>query len=170
MAADLFTDFPERFAERRVLHALFPSGERRAYEVEEHWPHKGRMIFKLKGVDSITGAEVLLGCELQIPKAERAELEAGATYISDLVGCTVSDEKAGEIGRITGVQFGAGEAPLLEIERAGKEILVPFVAEYIRRLDLENKRLELALPEGMLELDAPLSANEKREQAKGEGS
>ncbi len=69
----------------------------------------------------------------------------------------------GAIGVIQEVQFGAGEAPLLVI-KGDKEYLVPFVAEYIEKIALEQKRVEMKLPEGMLELDAPLTAEEKERQ------
>ena len=54
VAAVLFTDFPERFSQRRQLFALDNRGERRQMELEEHWFHKGRVILKFKDVDSIT--------------------------------------------------------------------------------------------------------------------
>ena len=66
------------------------------------------------------------------------------------------------------VQFGAGEAPLLVIEQGKREILVPYAAEYLKRVDVVAKRIEMVLPEGMLQLDAPLTAEEKQRQAQGE--
>lgn len=162
VAAELHTDFPEKFAERRRLFALQKDGTRRELKLEDHWPHKGGMVLKFEGVESINDAEALIGCELQIPKAERAELEAGAAYISDLVGVKVFD-RGREVGTIRDVQFGSGEAPTLVIQGM-KEVLVPYAEAFIRRLDLSGKRLEMELPEGLLELDAPLSPEEKHRQ------
>ena len=82
--------------------------------------------------------------------------------MSDLTGCTVYDSGR-EIGRIEDVRFGAGEAPLLVI-RGEKEYLVPFATQYIERIALQQQRIEMKLPAGMLELDVPLSAEEKRQQ------
>lgn len=62
--------------------------------------------------------------------------------------------------------FGAGEAPILDIRDGNKEYLVPLAQEYIKTLDTAAKRIELELPEGMLELDAPLSEQEKQSQRK----
>ena len=130
------------------------------------------MILKFQGIYSINDAEPLKGAEIQIPAEERAPLEEGATYVADLVGCRVyvCDSRPStapavrEIGAITDVSFGAGEAPILEIRDGQKEYLVPLAQEYIRSLDTAAKRLELQLPEGMLELDAPLSNDEKKAQ------
>ncbi|MGH9522012.1 MAG: ribosome maturation factor RimM [Terriglobales bacterium] len=163
VAAEILTDFPDRFADRRRLF-LEQSGTRRELQLENFWSHKGWLILKFSGIESINDAEPLVGCEIQIPLEERAPLEEGATYVSDLVGCRVFVEGAGEIGSVTDVLSGTGEAPLLEVREGKKEYLIPFAQEYIRRVDVGEKRIELRLPEGMLELDAPLSADEKKIQ------
>jgi 16S rRNA processing protein RimM len=151
VAALLLTDFPERFATRKRLFALDRQNRRSELELEDHWFHKGGVVLKFAGVDSISQAEALIGCEIQIPRAERAELAGDSVYVSDLVGCVVSDAGR-EIGRIENVQFGSGEAPLLVV-KGTKEVLVPFAAEFIESLDLEHKRLAMKLPAGLLDLE-----------------
>src|SRR5207344_565163 len=165
VAATLLTDFPELFETRKKLFALGGGAAqgatlRRKLDLDEHWFHKGMVVLKFAGVDSISDAEMLVGCEIQVPRSERATLGSDEFYVSDLIGCTVTDSGR-EIGRVKDVQFGSGEAPLLVIE-GEKEYLVPFAAAYIQKIALEQKRLEMKLPEGMLELDAPLSQEEKR--------
>lgn len=173
VAATLLTDFPERFASRKKLFALCDaatgrkagtagSAVRRDLQLEEHWFHKGMVVLKFAGVDSISDAEMLLGCEIQIPLSERAELESDKFYVSDLAGCIVTDAGR-EIGRIKDVQFGSGEAPLLVVQ-GEKEQLVPFAAAYIEKIDLEQRRVSMKLPPGLLELDAPLNQEEKQRQ------
>jgi 16S rRNA processing protein RimM len=167
VAVEVLTDFPERFAERRRLFVLDASGARCELRLENFWPHKGRLVLKFEGVDSINDAETLAGCEVQIPRAERAELEAGASYVSDLVGCLVVDGKR-EVGTVADVQFGAGEAPLLVVREGTREYLVPLAQAYLKRMDTAAKRIEMTLPEGMLELDQPLTQEEKERQRRGE--
>jgi 16S rRNA processing protein RimM len=172
VAATLLTDFPELFATRKKLFALGGSAAqggasgtkttRRKLDLDEHWFHKGMVVLKFAGVDSISEAETLVGSEIQVPRSERAALGSDEFYVSDLIGCMVTDSGR-EIGRIKDVQFGGGEAPLLVIE-GEKEYLAPFAAAYIQKIVLEQKRLEMKLPEGMLELDAPLSREEKQRQ------
>src|SRR5882757_7727247 len=181
VAATLLTDFPELFETRRKLFALGDSRKqsgaaeptRRKLELDEHWFHKGMVVLKFAGVDSISDAETLVGSEIQIPSSERATLGSDEFYVSDLIGCTVTDsgqEIGRVIGRVRDVQFGSGEAPLLVIEggviSGNKEYLVPFAAAYIEKIALEQKRLEMKLPEGLLELDAPLNQEEKQRQHK----
>ncbi|MCU1286674.1 MAG: rRNA processing protein RimM [Acidobacteriales bacterium] len=165
VAADLYTDFPEKFAERKRLFALGKDDSRRELQVEDHWPHKGWMVLKFAGIDSIDDAELLIGSELQIPLAERTELEEGTAFVSDLIGCTVWDfanqDSPTEVGVVKDVQFGAGTAPTLVV--TGKmEHLVPYAEQFLRKLDLPAKRIEMQLPEGLLDLGTPLKTDEKK--------
>jgi len=172
VAADLFTDFPERFEQRRHLWALLNDGKRRELDVEEFWPHKGRMVFKFAGIESIDEAETLVGAEVQIPIEQRAELEEGTVFVSDLVGCAVSarsgDESPRQLGRVDDVIFGAGEAPLLQIHEGKKEYLIPFVERFVEKMDLAARQIAVVVPEGLLELDAPLNKEERERQARGQ--
>ena len=149
---------------------MAPDGTRRELELESHWLHKGRVVLKFRGVESISAAEGLAGCEIQIPCEQREQLEAGAEYISDLVGCKVFEVSGQprELGTITNVLFGAGEAPLLEVGVSAEEWLIPFAQEYVKLLDRGNKRLEVVLPEGMLELGSASGrdASGRRKRAK----
>jgi 16S rRNA processing protein RimM len=167
VAVEVHSDIPDRFAAGMRLFALDADNQRKTVEVEEVWPHKGHLVLKFAGVDSIGEAETLLRCELQVPRSERAELEPGWNYISDLEGCTVFDgERA--IGRVEGVQFGTGEAPLLIVRGGAKEpYQIPYAEAYLAGIDLAKKEVRMRLPEGMLEINAPLSDEEKREQKSG---
>lgn len=138
------------------------------------------MVLKFAGVETISDAEQLAGMELQVPQEERAELEAGAAYVSEIVGCAVWVTNAGaqqRLGTVKEVRFGAGEAPLLVLEVAPsasqeigrsegskQEFLVPYAEEFVTTANFDERRIEMRLPEGLLELEAPLSAEEKRRQ------
>jgi len=171
--ADILTDFPEKFAERRLLWLVpgdpGPSslgtgktkpdpGEARQVELTNHWLHKGGIVLHFAGFDSISAAEGLASLYVAIPRAERATLAAHESYISDLIGCTlvdVSEAKPIAIGPVTGVDRTAGAAPLLVVQSSTSEILIPFAKSYLRRIDLDARRVEMALPEGLVNLNAP---------------
>ena len=89
--------------------------------------------------------------------------------MSDLVGCTVTDHGR-EIGEVAEVEFGAGEAPLLIVRQGTTEHMIPLSEPYTKRVDTAGKKIELLLPEGMLEINAPLSSKEKKEQQREDGS
>ena len=162
VAAELHTDVPDRFSAGMRLWALLQDGARREVRVEDLWPHKGLLVLKFEGIETISDAESLVGAELQLPRSERAELEPGWTYLSDLVGCRVFDGDR-ELGPLVDVQFGAGEAPLLVVKGAAKlPYEIPFAEEYLLKVDLEQKQIRMRLPEGLLDVNAPLTDEEKR--------
>jgi 16S rRNA processing protein RimM len=171
VAVELHTDVPGRFRQGMRLWALAKDAQRRELTVEDLWPHKSFLVLKFQGIETISDAEPLLGAELQLPRSERAQLEPGWTYLSDLIGCTVFDGPR-EIGQIEDVQFGAGEAPLLVVrnrERCEEEkrqaklpYEIPFAQAYLEKLDLELRQVRMKLPEGLLEVNSPLAKEEKR--------
>ena len=180
--AEILTDFPEKFAERKQLWLLGTSRPTRtapparttrpadpldelgghnatAREVElvAHWLHKGGVVLHFAGVDSISDAEKLIGLGVAIPREERAALGEDEAYIGDLIGCVLVDVAGAEpvvVGMIEDVDTTAGPVPLLVVEGARGEVLVPYAKSYLRRLDVEGKRLEMVLPEGLVELNA----------------
>jgi 16S rRNA processing protein RimM len=167
VAVELHTDVPDRFRQDMRLWALGKDGQRREVIVDDFWPHKSFLVLKLQGIETISDAEPLVGAELQLPRSERAQLEPGWTYLSDLIGCTVFDGQR-EIGEIEDVQFGAGEAPLLVVrskEQQGAKLPyeIPFAEAYLEKLDLERKQVRMKLPEGLLEVNGPLAKEEKEE-------
>jgi 16S rRNA processing protein RimM len=165
--AEILTDFPEKFSERKrvwLLTAAGSTGESagnfaREAELRSHWLHKsqaGGIVLHFAGVDSITEAEALRGLVVAIPRAERVPLGEDEVYVGDLIGCQLVDvaaEPARAVGVIEDVDREAGPVALLVVAGPdGGEILVPFAKAYLRRIDLDGKRVEMALPEGLVEV------------------
>lgn len=163
--ADILTDFPEKFAERRRLWLLADKAPPAPREVGllAHWPHKGGMVLHFAQTDSISAAEALKGLIVAVPRSERTPLADDEVYIADLIGCTLFDVAKADganpaltsVGVIEDVDRTAGPVPLLVVRGADGEILIPFAKSYLRRLDLKAKHLEMALPEGLIDLNAP---------------
>jgi 16S rRNA processing protein RimM len=159
--AEILTDFPEKFAERKRVWLLSAAGESaREAELVSHWLHKGGttrdVVLHFAGVNSITEAETLRGLIVAIPRAERAPLDEDGVYVGDLIGCSLVDvasEPEKPVGKIEDVDRDAGPVALLVVRgEAGDEILIPFAKSYLRKIDLEAKRVEMALPEGLVEV------------------
>jgi 16S rRNA processing protein RimM len=164
--ADLLTDFPEKFAQRRRLwlldgdasaQSLAAGASPREVELLHHWLHKGGVVLHFAGVDSISAAEELAGLVVVIPREERAALSADEVYIGDLIGCVLVDVAGVEpvtVGEIEDVDRSGGPVPILVVRGASiDEILIPFAKDYLRRVDVEAKRVEMALPEGLVGLN-----------------
>jgi 16S rRNA processing protein RimM len=163
VAVEMHSDVPGRMQPAMRLFALQADSSRRELKIEDAWPHKNYAVLKFAGINSISEAEPLVGSELQVPLSERAPIEAGAAYVSDLVACVLFDRER-EVGIVKDVRFGAGEAPLLVVVAGKTEFEIPYAQEFLKQVDLERKRIEMALPEGLLEVNAPLTAEEKQEQ------
>jgi len=167
--ADILTDFPEKFSDRRRVWLIpDPDSPRRkanqaVREVEliHHWLHKGGIILHFAPSNSISDAETLTGLIVAIPMAERAPLDADAVYIADLIGCALFDVAGPapvEVGKIENVDRNAGPVALLVVLSAGseEEILIPFAKSYIRGIDVAARRVEMALPEGLVDLNSSI--------------
>ena len=160
--AEILTDFPDKFKERRQLwllpapaSAAAAAPAPRQVELLNHWLHKGGVVLHFAGVDSITAAEALKGMTVAIPREERAALGKDEVYVGDLIGCVLVDVAGAEavrVGEIENVDRSGGAAPLLVVRGAKGEVLVPFTKSYLRKVDLEAKLVEMALPPGLVDL------------------
>lgn len=168
--ADILTDFPEKFAERRQLWLAAENGSGlHENRLQEHWFHKGRIVLKFAGIDSIGDAEALKGQLVQIPLESRALLEPDSLYVSDLVGSAIVDLSgtgSRNIGTIESVQQTTGSAPILIVRNDNKEYEIPLAQEYLVRFDAPGKILEMKLPQGLLEVNAPLSEKKDKKEQK----
>ena len=170
--AEILTDFPEKFSQRRrlwLLREAVPEPPRQV-ELVHHWLHKGGVVLHFADVDSISAAEELSGMVVAIPLAERAALAEGEFYIQDLIGCVLVDvggTSSRVVGQIEDVDRSAGPVAMLVVRAASQpsktatqrdvddEILIPFAQEYLRSVNVEAKRVEMALPKGLLEINDP---------------
>ncbi|RZU43485.1 ribosome maturation factor RimM [Edaphobacter modestus] len=169
LLAELLTDFPDRFVDRKDLFLISSSNAEdqsaRPVDITSSWPpvgkNKGRIVLQFAGVDTISAAEAYVGMDVVVPADHRVPLEDESIYISDLVGCIVREETR-EIGRIGDVQFPAAPdgsrlsnaAPLLVVTtNDGEEVLIPFVKAFVKNLDLTARRLVMSLPAGLVEVN-----------------
>jgi 16S rRNA processing protein RimM len=179
VAAEILTDFPERLKKLKSAELWDGKSEPRRVAVRSCWlshSRGGQAIFLFGGSDSMSDAEKLTGLEVQIPLADRMPLPSGSYYISDLIGCEVfekarekahdqahedardkSQDEAREqsgtslIGRVRDVQF-AG-TPLLVVDSAQGELLIPLAQDICVQVDTAARRIEVILPEGLRELN-----------------
>ena len=122
-------------------------------EVERTWLHGEHVIFKFKGVDTISDAERLAGADVLIPLEDRPAAEPGEYYRADLLGCEVFDDEGRLLGVVADWQE-TGGTPLVEVcSPEGKELLIPFAKSIFTRIDPAAKRIEVNLPEGLLDLN-----------------
>jgi 16S rRNA processing protein RimM len=177
VAAELSTDFPERLAYRDHIYIGLEGQEPRKIGLLKFWVdrnHPEYGIFHFEGPSDISAAEKLRGLIVSVPIGQRAELTAGRYFVTDLIGCTVFETPTKEsqlaspacameeaprvVGSVKDVFFpgeGVAGTPLLQVETPAGELLVPLAEDICRRVDVAAKRIDVTLPEGLQELNAP---------------
>lgn len=184
LVAELWTEFPERFGGQPRVYLARPGfdggpEQARAATVTSFWLPKGkqqgRIVLGLDLSQSISDAEQLAGNDVLVPLTERRALPEDAVYIHDLIGCTVLDrsEVVGTVQDVLsiagpaaamGTQTDAAEAaPVLVVSGPDNvEYLIPFARAYLRSVDLEQRQLEMELPEALLDVYRPGGSDQKR--------
>jgi 16S rRNA processing protein RimM len=158
VAAEILTDFPERFENLRRAYLENPGGEPEVVQLENTWPHKGRIILKFSGVETISDAERLRGKLVLIPQDEKVKLPSGSYFVADLAGCRVlrkTGDSFEEVGTVTDVER-TGGVDLLRVAPAGtskSEKLIPLVETICTRIDIEARTIWIDPPEDLLELN-----------------
>ncbi|HET7293529.1 MAG TPA: ribosome maturation factor RimM [Vicinamibacteria bacterium] len=143
------TDRPDRFPTLKRAYVAGPAGEAREVRVSSCWPHKGRFVLKLEGVDSIDAAEVFRGLDVRIAPEELSPLPPGSYYHHELIGLLAVEESGRTVGRVDGVwETGAG-APLLVLHGEAGEKLLPLAGDFVKSVDREAGRVVVALPEAV---------------------
>ena len=150
-------------------------GEPQSAKLSSCWlsqNHRGQVVFHLEGVNSISAAEKLRGYEVLLPLEQRVNLPTGQYFVSDLIGCSVFETAANPpvlasspcsmaeapalLGTVSDVQFPGEEmagTPLLEVDTAQGELLIPLAEDICTKIDPPARRIDVVLPDGLRELN-----------------
>ena len=116
---------------------------------------KNIVILKLRGVDERNAAEALKERDIYITEADLPELPDDTFYVRDLIGCEVRDEKNGSvIGKIQDVLQGAAQDVYVITLLSGKETMIPAVAEFVKKVDMAQRIVTVALIPGFIDDEA----------------
>lgn len=103
------------------------------------------LLVKFEGVANPEEARALTGWELWIPRSAAAKLRKGEVYVADLCRCSLIVN--GEVVAKVVSAFDGPQALLLEVETGdSKRYLVPYMAQYLGKVDLEAGTIELLAP------------------------
>jgi len=96
-------------------------------------------------------ADKLIGSELYLPLTMLPKLSGDKFYFHEVIGFTLMDEVHGNIGTIQSVNDSTSQ-DLFEVEKDGKQLLIPVSDEIITKLDRKNKTIHVKTPEGLVDL------------------
>jgi 16S rRNA processing protein RimM len=150
VAVDVSSDVPDRFRPGARLIAAPAGRDPFPLEIETQRPHKGGLLVRFAGIADRDAAEALRGLSLEVPRAEVPAAPAEQFYFFELVGLACHDTTHGHLGRVEDVVEDGGGV-LLRVRDGERELLVPFVETMVTAVDLAGGRLDLMLPEGLVE-------------------
>jgi 16S rRNA processing protein RimM len=146
------TDHPERFERLRECLLWDEARDRRLpCRIRAARAQGEALVVALAGYDSPEAVRALTGWLLAVPESEVLPAPEGHFYPWQLVGCRVLTEDGREIGSVLRIE-GSGAQDLWVVGAAGREHLVPAVADIVREVDLDGRRVVIRPPEGLLEL------------------
>lgn len=141
-----FTESKKRFEELKSILIDF-KGELKKYDIEKIRYQNDVILLKLKGIDDIDEALKLKSNYIKIPRTDAKETNENEFFIADLIGCEVYQNDL--IGIVDDV-FTAGASDVYVIKRKGKkDLLIPAIESVIKKIDVENKRIDIEIPRGL---------------------
>lgn len=143
-------DFPEEYKE---LESVFVEINNKLvpFFIEHLEITPKKVILKFEDTNSAEAAEPLTGKTLYLPLSALPPLSGNAFYYHEIIGFTVTDADFGEIGPVKDVYPNPAQ-DLLACDHKGKEVLIPVSDELIEKLDREEKRLYVNLPDGLIQV------------------
>lgn len=145
------SDFTEdRFQNGQMLYLVRNGEELAQVEVERHYRHKAFYILHFKGYDNINDVLGFKPCEVLLAADERLDsLDKDAYYYTDIIGLSVYDEAGDCLGHITDIiAYPANDVWVLKTS-AGKEVLLPYIADVVKSIDLNKGQVIIDPLEGL---------------------
>lgn len=152
----LWSDNAERFLPGAELILTLDKGAREKVRVATSRAHTHGVIVRFEEIADRDAAEECKGGELAVARSSVSPAPDGSFYYFELVGCECRDRHAGALGRVADlVEDGGGL--LLAIDNGERTLLVPFVESYLASVDIDERKIALDLPLGLIETCASKS-------------
>ena len=111
----------------------------------------GKLVIGFTGHDDINQVQSLVGSEICLLRSQLPEPDEDEYYWLDLIGLRVTTIEGADLGVIEDI-FEAGSSDIYVVRGAGREYLIPAIADVISSIDLENGRMLVNPLEGLLDL------------------
>ncbi|KOY51043.1 ribosome maturation factor RimM [Polaribacter dokdonensis] len=147
----LDTDEPELYKNMESVYVEFGSNLV-PFFIEKSSLHKGNQLrVQFEDVYSEEEADSILKCGIYLPLDLLPKLSGDKFYFHEVIGFNVLDANYGDVGKIVHINDKAAQ-PLFEIDNNGKEVFIPMIDDFIKKVDRANKTIEVETPEGLIEL------------------
>lgn len=142
----------ERFADIKTLFLEIDGGLVPFFVDKQSGSGSGQLRVWLQDYDTPEAAQQLTGYKVYVAEDDLPATQSNQLYQHQLTNYTVVDKTAGELGQITDL-IESTEQALLQVDHNGDEILIPFVDDFIVKINKREKILYLDLPEGLIDLN-----------------
>ncbi len=144
-----FTDDISKFEDLKYVYIQLKN-ELKKVKIEQVRYNKNQVLLKLEGIDSIEEAEKYRNFYLKTEKESQEDLGEDTYYIVDLIGIDVYSDKNEYLGKIEDV-FPTGSNDVYVVkDNLGKQILIPAIADVVKKVDLKNKKMIINLIPGLV--------------------
>ncbi|MGI6298026.1 MAG: ribosome maturation factor RimM [Saccharofermentanales bacterium] len=155
------TERNERFAGLRECYLTSPDEtEHRLVKLKNTREQPPFILVTVEGITNREAAEKLRGWFLSVDRENAIELPPGKWFICDLIGFTVIDKHNGELGKLKDINQQTAQDVYVVAQKGQPDLLFPAAADFIIKIDPEAKRIDTALPAGLVELYRPGSETE----------
>ncbi len=141
---DVLSDYPQRFAPGATITI---AGD--AFMIARSRRVKGVRVLKLDGVDTREAAAALANQDIHVDAAELQPLPDGVYYHYDLIGMAVETGDGAELGEVTEI-VATGANDVIVVQGDSGEVLVPLIADVVKRVDTDARRIVIDPPPGLL--------------------
>ena len=147
------TDFPEeRYKKGNTLYIFMEkSKEPIEVTVKSHRVHKSFDLLMFEGYDNINLVEKFKGAMLKVPESQLGELGEGEYYFHEIIGCTVVTEEGETIGTVKEILTPGANDVWVVKRNNGKEVLIPYIEDVVKNVDVDKKTITIRPMEGLLE-------------------
>lgn len=140
---------PDPLLIAEAVFLQFPSGIRRTVEIVRQVIHKGQVLLRFRGFESIDRAKEMIGAKVLLAAMDLPDLDVDEYYWGQLKGLDIIDRERGNIGCLDDLFTTAAHDTYVVRGRYG-EVLVPAVKEFIKDIDLDGGLINVSLPRGLI--------------------
>lgn len=144
------TDNPERYEKLKSVYVEGPAGLEE-YHLSGVKYLKNFVIIKFDEIDNIDVAEAMKNKVIKIDRENAVKLPKGSFFISDLIGCEVIETNGTVLGKLKEIlQTGSNDVYVV-VDENNREILIPALKSVVNEVSIENRRITVTLPKGLLD-------------------
>ncbi|NOY52116.1 MAG: 16S rRNA processing protein RimM [Deltaproteobacteria bacterium] len=144
------TDSPRRFLDLEEVVLEDPAGKRQKVRIDRVRFQKDRLILHFAGLDTLDEIEPFLKSRILIHRSQALPLGEGRYYHADIIGLAVVSEEGLDLGSVTEI-LETGSNDVYVVRKGKKEILIPAIAEVVRKVDLARGEMIIHVMEGLFE-------------------